>query len=315
MTHDHNSRMPKINGAVRLVVGLLLLATPAAGQFDRARADFLADVFNHQDTFGALVGVFADGAHTFSCLPGIPSVPFDYVDSQDTGCLSGSTTPADDNAESFISGGGAWRLRLNSGGPRRLTLHFGSGFPVDPTRDHCAYLASLPGGCACDSSCQVPIWIAADRLFKKKATRQSLDRFDVFLPPAGGPDWRVNWIEPLFLCPDPFGSDWRVLQSADCDNDGIDVSLAEVVDTATNEVVGEWHLPIQIRVQRTPFPDDGGGAGPGCDPGQTDADGDGVCTPDDCDDSNPDIFPGNNDTKGKLGHNGVDNDCNGIIDG
>jgi serine protease len=56
----------------------------------------------------------------------------------------------------------------------------------------------------------------------------------------------------------------------------------------------------------------GGGGGGGC----TDADNDGVCVEDgDCDDNNPDVHPGHNDTKGRWGRDGVDNDCNGIIDG
>jgi len=59
----------------------------------------------------------------------------------------------------------------------------------------------------------------------------------------------------------------------------------------------------------------GGGPGPGC----TDADGDGHCSiatgGDDCNDSNNKIYPGANDTKGKQGRDGIDNDCDGIIDG
>ncbi len=48
----------------------------------------------------------------------------------------------------------------------------------------------------------------------------------------------------------------------------------------------------------------------------TDADGDGVCIEDgDCDDSNPDVYPGANDRRGKRGRDGVDNDCNLVIDG
>lgn len=48
----------------------------------------------------------------------------------------------------------------------------------------------------------------------------------------------------------------------------------------------------------------------------TDADGDGWTTCDgDCDDNNSKVYPGANDTKGKAGRDGVDNDCDGIIDG
>ena len=51
----------------------------------------------------------------------------------------------------------------------------------------------------------------------------------------------------------------------------------------------------------------------------TDADGDGHCSiatgGDDCNDNNNKVYPGANDTKGKQGHDRVDNDCDGIIDG
>jgi len=56
----------------------------------------------------------------------------------------------------------------------------------------------------------------------------------------------------------------------------------------------------------------GSGGGGGC----TDADGDGVCASQgDCNDNNAAIYPGANDTKGKPGRDGIDNDCDGIIDG
>jgi len=58
----------------------------------------------------------------------------------------------------------------------------------------------------------------------------------------------------------------------------------------------------------------GGGSGGGVT--GTDADGDGVTIEaGDCNDNDPNVYPGHQDTKGKWGHNGVDNDCNGIIDG
>lgn len=46
----------------------------------------------------------------------------------------------------------------------------------------------------------------------------------------------------------------------------------------------------------------------------TDNDGDGVTVEDgDCDDSNPDVYPGHGD-RGRWGHDGIDNDCDGTID-
>lgn len=59
-----------------------------------------------------------------------------------------------------------------------------------------------------------------------------------------------------------------------------------------------------------------GGGDP--DPGGdcTDADGDGWCVEEgDCDDTNPDINPGEKDRGGRKWSDGVDNNCNGIIDG
>ncbi|WP_096348925.1 MULTISPECIES: S8 family serine peptidase [Pseudoalteromonas] len=48
----------------------------------------------------------------------------------------------------------------------------------------------------------------------------------------------------------------------------------------------------------------------------TDADNDGVCVEEgDCDDNNASVYPGANDTRGKKSRDGIDNDCNGIIDG
>jgi hypothetical protein len=53
--------------------------------------------------------------------------------------------------------------------------------------------------------------------------------------------------------------------------------------------------------------------------GCPDNDGDGFsdedCGGTDCDDNNKHVRPGHNDTKGRWGRDGVDNDCNGIIDG
>lgn len=48
----------------------------------------------------------------------------------------------------------------------------------------------------------------------------------------------------------------------------------------------------------------------------TDADADGFCVSDgDCNDSDNQVYPGHQDKRGKWGRNGIDNDCNGIIDG
>jgi serine protease len=53
-------------------------------------------------------------------------------------------------------------------------------------------------------------------------------------------------------------------------------------------------------------------------PGCTDADADGFCAGAgsglDCNDGNNKVYPGANDTKGKFGRDGVDNDCDGVPD-
>jgi len=48
----------------------------------------------------------------------------------------------------------------------------------------------------------------------------------------------------------------------------------------------------------------------------TDGDGDGwTVEGGDCDDTDSDVYPGHQDTRGRWGRDGVDNDCNGIVDG
>lgn len=49
--------------------------------------------------------------------------------------------------------------------------------------------------------------------------------------------------------------------------------------------------------------------------GSIDADGDGYSPPEDCNDADPNTYPGHNDTRGRWGRNDIDNDCNGVIDG
>lgn len=55
--------------------------------------------------------------------------------------------------------------------------------------------------------------------------------------------------------------------------------------------------------------------GPNSEPG-TDNDGDGFTEAEgDCNDNDENVYPGHNDSKGRWGRNGIDNDCNGAIDG
>lgn len=69
------------------------------------------------------------------------------------------------------------------------------------------------------------------------------------------------------------------------------------------------HGLIQLNAALTVDPDSG--ALPAC----TDADGDGYCAVDDCNDNDATINPGMNDLRGRYARNGIDNNCNGVIDG
>jgi len=89
---------------------------------------------------------------------------------------------------------------------------------------------------------------------------------------------------------------------------GCGYNVGDVCDTASNATVDGAFAAYYNSVSSIL----GAGGGGGC----TDADGDGVCaTQGDCNDNNASIYPGANDTKGRPGRDGVDNDCDGIIDG
>jgi hypothetical protein len=85
-------------------------------------------------------------------------------------------------------------------------------------------------------------------------------------------------------------------------------NVNDVCDSVKNATVDGAFAAYYTLVK--PFLEATGGGG--C----TDADGDGYCAESgDCNDNNPAVHPGANDTKGKPGHNGIDDDCNTIIDG
>jgi len=85
-------------------------------------------------------------------------------------------------------------------------------------------------------------------------------------------------------------------------------NVNDVCDTASNATVDGAFAAYYNAVSSFLGPGSGGG---GC----TDADGDGVCaSAGDCNDNNNKVYPGANDTKGKQGNDGVDNDCDGTPD-
>jgi hypothetical protein len=106
-----------------------------------------------------------------------------------------------------------------------------------------------------------------------------------------------------------------VLQSGPCEGgELLTSSVADVIVPPTggagqNDVLGQWSLPFQVTVHKVPAPSEEPPTS--C----TDNDNDGYCVPEDCDDFDPNVYPGHNDTKGKWGRDGLDNDCNGVIDG
>lgn len=83
---------------------------------------------------------------------------------------------------------------------------------------------------------------------------------------------------------------------------------------------GKWYVGVYAYstypgVQLTGSYSKPGGSGDSGGSDSTDADGDGYSWPEDCDDGDPQVYPGHNDTRGRWGRDDVDNDCNGVIDG
>jgi serine protease len=104
---------------------------------------------------------------------------------------------------------------------------------------------------------------------------------------------------------------YNVSSCTDADKDGVCIEDGDCDDSDPDVYPGALEICDGKDNNCDGVTDEGCPTG-GC----TDADGDGVCVEDgDCNDSDPHVYPGHNDTKGRWGRNGVDNDCNGIIDG
>jgi hypothetical protein len=103
-----------------------------------------------------------------------------------------------------------------------------------------------------------------------------------------------NPANTLQACSAPAG---YVSDNTDCDdsNDAVNPAAAEVCNGIDDNCDGQIDEGCSV-----------------C----TDVDGDGWCVENgDCDDNNRHVYPGHNDSKGRWGKDGLDNDCNGIIDG
>jgi hypothetical protein len=256
-----------------LIINLALMTGPAFAQYDLVRADF-------QTTNGEHVHDDTRYTDDFVCA----SEVFDYVDNEDTEC---APTGSADNVNSDSSGGGRWHFNTHVGGDsnRDITIDFSApkdGSTVTPADgSHCDllndHLESLGLECDCNSPCNVSVWIHADRLFKKGASRQALGRFDVVVDGYSGPALRIDYVDPLYICAmngeHSKDRNWRRLTSRACAGTD-DVSEAEVVippvgGVGQNIVLGRWDLPIEIWAQRIDLPgDDGGTEPPSCSLGQ-----------------------------------------------
>ena len=288
-----------------------------------ARVDF------HAQATAGTPGIYDDGALGFLCN----GFMFDYVDDDDSASDCAPAPGAQTGLNnSLVSSGGLWTLRLweevVGENPRALLVDFsGNSDPIECARLN-AELAEMGLECGCNdpgvpTACPLHAWINGDRLFKSGATREQFSRFD-FVEVGGldgqdGPDLRIEFLDEPYICEvagHQGDANWRVVQTAPCGHaDLLGGSSASLIVPGTgpggDELIGEWSMPLKITAQRVEA--SGGGTEP---PSEcTDNDGDGVCVEDgDCDDANPEIYPGHSDRGRNWGRDGIDNDCDGTPD-
>jgi vibriolysin len=151
------------------------------------------------------------------------------------------------------------------------------------------------------------------RCFKLNVTEGGTDASFVLTKTAKGRGGDADLYVQHGAVPDTARYDCRSVSSTSNE------SCAIATPTTGDWYVGVYAYSAYPGVELTgSFTDPNGSGGGGGDGGgseTTDADADGYTSDVDCDDNNPDVHPDHNDTKGRWGRDGVDNDCNGTIDG
>ncbi len=230
---------------------------------------------------------------------------FDLVSFEDEGfpvCtpdpfLSGTASTGQGLIISNIGGNGAWGFQTASGQSSEIIRAVGLNFSSTLTGADCTGLTSVSVGgelggdtCSCGTLCFVQVRMIADRVFKKKATRQQFS-ISVLGDLGGGeslgpPRLNINYVNPLYICLDT-DKDVRFLQTDPCPGSSLpSVAEAEVdhplpPNFTSFDPLGRWNMPVKIRLRRVPLPggDDGGG---GCVGSGTLPKGDVCMSDDDC---------------------------------
>ncbi len=147
------------------------------------------------------------------------------------------------------------------------------------------------------------------RCFKLNVTAGGTDASFVLAKTAKGRGGDADLYVQHAAVPDTVRYDCRSVSSTSSE------SCAIATPTEGDWYVGVYAYSSYPGVELTGSFTDPNGSGGGGGSETTDADADGYSPPEDCNDNDANVHPGHNDTKGRWGRDGVDNDCNGIIDG